>query len=130
MNFYGNHTCLSLSLSQVSLLEYRKRQREARRSGGSKIECSSPLSTAPPVDVFPVAMETAPDSVVPVVTLGSRTPQSCEDPDTPQPGEKEGGDGQWYAPQPVASLRALLPLPFFLLYSVFKSRVFVSGVGV
>lgn len=79
----------------MSLLEYRKRQREARRSGGSKIECSSPLSTVPLVDIFPVAVETTPDTAVPVVTLGSRTPQSSEDPDVPQQGEREGGDGQW-----------------------------------
>lgn len=91
-------------LSQVSLLEYRKRQREARRSGGSKIECSSPLSAVPPVDVFPVAVETVPDSSVPVVTLGSRTPQSSEEPDIPQQAEKEGGDGQWYVPQPFPLL--------------------------
>ncbi|XP_053505790.1 inactive histone-lysine N-methyltransferase 2E isoform X2 [Ictalurus furcatus] len=90
---------------KVSLLEYRKRQREARRSGGSKIECSSPLSTAPPVDVFPVAVETAPDCAVPVVTLGSRTPQSSEDPDTPQQGEKEGGDGQWVSSTSVEQAR-------------------------
>ncbi|XP_058481621.1 inactive histone-lysine N-methyltransferase 2E isoform X3 [Solea solea] len=45
---------------KVSLLEYRKRQREARRSG-SKNECSSPVSTVPPltVDAFPVALEAA-----------------------------------------------------------------------
>ncbi|XP_060759790.1 LOW QUALITY PROTEIN: inactive histone-lysine N-methyltransferase 2E [Neoarius graeffei] len=90
---------------KVSLLEYRKRQREARRSGGSKIECSSPLSTVPPVDVFPITVETAPDAVVPVVTLGSRTPQSSEDPDTPQQGEREGGDGQWVSSTSVEQAR-------------------------
>uniref|UniRef100_A0AAQ5Y0N4 SET domain-containing protein n=1 Tax=Amphiprion ocellaris TaxID=80972 RepID=A0AAQ5Y0N4_AMPOC len=51
---------------KVSLLEYRKRQREARRSG-SKTECSSPVSTVPPltVDAFPVALETSSESPVP-----------------------------------------------------------------
>ncbi|KAF7693775.1 inactive histone-lysine N-methyltransferase 2E isoform X2 [Silurus meridionalis] len=90
---------------KVSLLEYRKRQREARRSGGSKVECSSPLSTAPPVDVFPVAVETPPDPAVPVVTLGSRTPQTSEDPDSSQQGEKEGGDGQWVSSTSVEQAR-------------------------
>uniref|UniRef100_A0A665VPL8 Lysine (K)-specific methyltransferase 2E n=1 Tax=Echeneis naucrates TaxID=173247 RepID=A0A665VPL8_ECHNA len=51
---------------KVSLLEYRKRQREARRSG-SKTECSSPVSTVPPliVDAFPVALETTSEPPVP-----------------------------------------------------------------
>ncbi|TTN49606.1 Histone-lysine N-methyltransferase 2E [Bagarius yarrelli] len=86
---------------KVSLLEYRKRQREARRSGGSKIECSSPVSSAPPVDVFSVAMETGPDSIM----LGSGTPQSSEDPDILQQGEKEGADGQWVSSTSVEQAR-------------------------
>lgn len=130
MNLHVIITFPVSALSQVSLLEYRKRQREARRSGGSKIECSSPLSTAPPVDVFPVAVETAPDSTVPVVTLGSRTPQSSEEADTPQQGEKEGGDGQWYVPQ---SQRVVTFLQFacfcvIVLFSECLSAVGVQGV--
>uniref|UniRef100_A0A8C7X4Q1 Lysine (K)-specific methyltransferase 2E n=1 Tax=Oryzias sinensis TaxID=183150 RepID=A0A8C7X4Q1_9TELE len=51
---------------KVSLLEYRKRQREARRSG-SKTECSSPVSTLPPltVDAFPVTTEPVGDPLLP-----------------------------------------------------------------
>uniref|UniRef100_A0A668AJJ6 Lysine (K)-specific methyltransferase 2E n=1 Tax=Myripristis murdjan TaxID=586833 RepID=A0A668AJJ6_9TELE len=51
---------------KVSLLEYRKRQREARRSG-SKTECSSPVSTVPPltVEAFPVAIDTTSEPPLP-----------------------------------------------------------------
>uniref|UniRef100_A0A8C1PY93 Lysine (K)-specific methyltransferase 2E n=1 Tax=Cyprinus carpio TaxID=7962 RepID=A0A8C1PY93_CYPCA len=63
---------------KVSLLEYRKRQREAQRSG-SKGECGSPVSTAPPVDVFPVAVEVAPEPPVPAATPTPRTPQHTEE---------------------------------------------------
>ncbi|XP_062853091.1 inactive histone-lysine N-methyltransferase 2E isoform X2 [Trichomycterus rosablanca] len=91
---------------KVSLLEYRKRQREAQRSGGSKLECSSPVSTAPPVlDVFPVGVETAPESSAPAATLDSGTPQSNEDPDAPPQGEREGGDGQWVSSNSVEQAR-------------------------
>ena len=98
--------------SQVSLLEYRKRQREARRSG-SKTECSSPVSTVPPLslDAFPVAMETAseppPPPPAPTVLCNAATtnaptvtvkePQTNEEAETAaEKGEKEGGEGQWY----------------------------------
>uniref|UniRef100_A0A9J7X721 Lysine (K)-specific methyltransferase 2E n=1 Tax=Cyprinus carpio carpio TaxID=630221 RepID=A0A9J7X721_CYPCA len=63
---------------KVSLLEYRKRQREARRSG-SKGECGSPVSTAPPVDVFPVAVEVAPEPPVITAAPTPRTPQHSEE---------------------------------------------------
>uniref|UniRef100_A0A672RFA3 Lysine methyltransferase 2E (inactive) n=1 Tax=Sinocyclocheilus grahami TaxID=75366 RepID=A0A672RFA3_SINGR len=63
---------------KVSLLEYRKRQREARRSG-SKGECSSPVFTAPPVDVFPVAVEVIPEPPVLTATPTPRTPQNSEE---------------------------------------------------
>lgn len=82
----------------MSLLEYRKRQREARRSG-SKGECGSPVSTAPPVDVFPVAVEVAPEPpVVLAATPTPRTPQHSEEPDGPPQGERDG-EGQWYVPK-------------------------------
>ncbi|XP_036433105.1 inactive histone-lysine N-methyltransferase 2E isoform X1 [Colossoma macropomum] len=87
---------------KVSLLEYRKRQREARRSGGSKAECGSPVSTVPPVDVFPIAVETAPESAAP---LAPRTPQPSEDPDGPPQGEREGGEGQWTSSTSVEQAR-------------------------
>lgn len=85
---------------QVSLLEYRKRQREARRSG-SKTECSSPVSTVPPltVDAFPVTLEsTSEPPLPPAPPAPSNTPvnepQTCEEREAA--GEKEGGEGQWY----------------------------------
>ncbi|XP_073803295.1 inactive histone-lysine N-methyltransferase 2E isoform X6 [Danio rerio] len=87
---------------KVSLLEYRKRQREARRSG-SKGECSSPVSTAPPVDVFPVAVEMAVDPPAPAATPTPRTPQPSEDPDAPQ-GERDG-EGQWTSSTSVEQAR-------------------------
>uniref|UniRef100_A0A8C9ZGZ9 Lysine methyltransferase 2E (inactive) n=1 Tax=Sander lucioperca TaxID=283035 RepID=A0A8C9ZGZ9_SANLU len=73
---------------KVSLLEYRKRQREARRSG-SKTECSSPVSTLPPltVDAFPVALETtsepplppAPTPLCNTITTTVKEPQTSEE---------------------------------------------------
>lgn len=89
---------------QVSLLEYRKRQREARRSG-SKTECSSPVSTVAPltVDAFPIAVET-PTSEPPLphpalcVSASGKDPQTNEEAEAAgERGEKEGGEGQWYA---------------------------------
>lgn len=104
--------------SQVSLLEYRKRQREARRSG-SKTECSSPVSTVPPltVDAFPVAMETsaeAPASAAPcssssnsssstavttttitVVKEAPPPPPPCEEADVQGERGERDGEGQW-----------------------------------
>ncbi|KAM4615263.1 LOW QUALITY PROTEIN: inactive histone-lysine N-methyltransferase 2E [Polymixia lowei] len=102
---------------KVSLLEYRKRQREARRSG-SKTECGSPISTVPPltVDVFPVAVETTSEPPQPpapaappptnttttTTTANTTTATSLKDPQTneeaetsAEKGEKEGGEGQW-----------------------------------
>ncbi|XP_029350822.1 inactive histone-lysine N-methyltransferase 2E isoform X5 [Echeneis naucrates] len=92
---------------KVSLLEYRKRQREARRSG-SKTECSSPVSTVPPliVDAFPVALETTSEPPVPpaptalcnttATTITVKDPQINEEAETAaEKGEKEG-EGQWY----------------------------------
>ncbi|XP_071359064.1 inactive histone-lysine N-methyltransferase 2E isoform X4 [Trachinotus anak] len=97
---------------KVSLLEYRKRQREARRSG-SKTECSSPVSTVPPltVDAFPVALETtsepplppAPTALCNTATNTNATTNPVKDPQTNEEAEsagekveKEGGEGQWY----------------------------------
>ncbi|XP_073694983.1 inactive histone-lysine N-methyltransferase 2E isoform X3 [Garra rufa] len=88
---------------KVSLLEYRKRQREARRSG-SKGECSSPVSTAPPVDVFPVAVEVAPEPPVLAATPTPRTPQQIEEPDAPPQGERDG-EGQWTSSTSVEQAR-------------------------
>lgn len=96
-----NGFCGSAS-SQVSLLEYRKRQREARRSG-SKTECSSPVSTVPPlaVDAFSVSLETTSEPALPpastalsnTTTAALREPQTNEEAEST--GEKEGGEGQW-----------------------------------
>ncbi|XP_038153005.1 inactive histone-lysine N-methyltransferase 2E isoform X3 [Cyprinodon tularosa] len=93
---------------KVSLLEYRKRQREARRSG-SKTECSSPVSTVPPlsVDAFPVALETtsepslppAPSNPAPII----KEPQGGEE--TEASADREGGDGQWTSSTSVEQAR-------------------------
>lgn len=97
---------------QVSLLEYRKRQREARRSG-SKTECSSPVSTVPPlaVDAFPVSLESSSEAPAPTTLCSSaalKEPQTNEETDTAaERGEKE--EGQWYQ---------LSSLSSFLLSSV------------
>uniref|UniRef100_A0A673H4N2 Histone-lysine N-methyltransferase 2E-like n=1 Tax=Sinocyclocheilus rhinocerous TaxID=307959 RepID=A0A673H4N2_9TELE len=88
---------------KVSLLEYRKRQREARRSG-SKGECGSPVSTASPVDVFPVAVEVAPEPPVLTATPTPRTPQHSEEPDAPPQGERDG-EGQWTSSTSVEQAR-------------------------
>uniref|UniRef100_A0A4W6C530 Lysine (K)-specific methyltransferase 2E n=1 Tax=Lates calcarifer TaxID=8187 RepID=A0A4W6C530_LATCA len=102
---------------KVSLLEYRKRQREARRSG-SKTECSSPVSTVPPltVDAFPVALEatseppllpapTAP-CTTPAPTTAAKEPQTNEEAETSgEKGEKEGGEGQWTSSTSVEQAR-------------------------
>ncbi|XP_016135416.1 histone-lysine N-methyltransferase 2E-like isoform X3 [Sinocyclocheilus grahami] len=88
---------------KVSLLEYRKRQREARRSG-SKGECSSPVFTAPPVDVFPVAVEVIPEPPVLTATPTPRTPQNSEEPDAPPQGERDG-EGQWTSSTSVEQAR-------------------------
>ena len=97
--------CFSFCPCQVSLLEYRKRQREARRSG-SKTECSSPVSTMLPltVETFPVAQEIAsepppppPAPTPPCNTLPVKEPQTSEEAEAPgEKGEQEGGEGQWY----------------------------------
>ncbi|XP_023126781.2 inactive histone-lysine N-methyltransferase 2E isoform X2 [Amphiprion ocellaris] len=107
---------------KVSLLEYRKRQREARRSG-SKTECSSPVSTVPPltVDAFPVALETSSESPVPpaptaVCNATTTTPTTptptVKEPQTSEEaeaagdkGEKEGGEGQWTSSTSVEQAR-------------------------
>ncbi|XP_056132452.1 inactive histone-lysine N-methyltransferase 2E [Lampris incognitus] len=99
---------------KVSLLEYRKRQREARRSG-SKTECSSPISTVPPltVDAFPVAIETTsepPLALVPAAPTPNggapKDAQTNEDSDNPvEKGEKEGGEGQWTSSTSVEQAR-------------------------
>uniref|UniRef100_A0A8C3GBN0 Lysine (K)-specific methyltransferase 2E n=1 Tax=Cyclopterus lumpus TaxID=8103 RepID=A0A8C3GBN0_CYCLU len=78
---------------KVSLLEYRKRQREARRSG-SKTECSSPVSTVPPltVDSFPVALETTSESPLPPAPTplcNANTPTPTPTPNTTTTTVKE-----------------------------------------
>lgn len=105
---------------KVSLLEYRKRQREARRSG-SKTECSSPVSTVPPltVDAFPVALETSSESPLPpaptavcntptttATTTTVKEPQTSEEAEAAgEKGEKEGGEGQWTSSTSVEQAR-------------------------
>nr|XP_046185773.1 inactive histone-lysine N-methyltransferase 2E-like isoform X8 [Oncorhynchus gorbuscha] len=105
---------------KVSLLEYRKRQREARRSG-SKMECGSPVSTTPTlVEMFPLPMETtqeppplapAPDQapVAPAAVAPTppepNTPQPSEDTEPPVEGESEGGEGQWTSSTSVEQAR-------------------------
>ncbi|XP_030295388.1 inactive histone-lysine N-methyltransferase 2E isoform X4 [Sparus aurata] len=108
---------------KVSLLEYRKRQREARRSG-SKTECSSPVSTVPPLTVesFPVALETTsepPPPPAPIAVCNTNTtnnnttavaavkePQTSEEAETTgEKGEKEGGEGQWTSSTSVEQAR-------------------------
>ncbi|XP_024860733.1 inactive histone-lysine N-methyltransferase 2E, partial [Kryptolebias marmoratus] len=94
---------------KVSLLEYRKRQREARRSG-SKTECSSPVSTVPPltVDAFPVALEPTSEPPLPPAPAApsnatGKEPQTSEE--TEAVGEKEGGEGQWMSSTSVEQAR-------------------------
>ncbi|XP_034381789.1 inactive histone-lysine N-methyltransferase 2E isoform X3 [Cyclopterus lumpus] len=111
---------------KVSLLEYRKRQREARRSG-SKTECSSPVSTVPPltVDSFPVALETTSESPLPpaptplcnantptptptpnTTTTTVKEPQTSEEAEVSgEKEEKEGGEGQWTSSTSVEQAR-------------------------
>lgn len=90
----------------MSLLEYRKRQREARRSG-SKAECGSPVSAAPPltVDAFAAALETTSEAPLPpappplcntATSTAAKEPPASEEGEVPaEKGEKEGGEGQW-----------------------------------
>lgn len=95
---HGTAPSLSSFPFQVSLLEYRKRQREARRSG-SKTECSSPVSTVPPltVDAFPVGLESGGEAPAPTAPCGAsapKEPQANEESDAAgERGEKE--EGQW-----------------------------------
>ncbi|XP_041833288.1 inactive histone-lysine N-methyltransferase 2E isoform X3 [Melanotaenia boesemani] len=99
---------------KVSLLEYRKRQREARRSG-SKTECSSPVSTVPPLtmDAFPVALEPSSDSpLLCAPTASSNNSTSVKEPQTSEESEltgekveKEGGEGQWTSSTSVEQAR-------------------------
>ncbi|XP_056223695.1 inactive histone-lysine N-methyltransferase 2E isoform X2 [Seriola aureovittata] len=108
---------------KVSLLEYRKRQREARRSG-SKTECSSPVSTVPPltVDAFPVSLETtseppqppaptalfntATTTTIAATTITVKDPQTNEEAESAgEKGEKEGGEGQWTSSTSVEQAR-------------------------
>ncbi|XP_036375947.1 inactive histone-lysine N-methyltransferase 2E-like isoform X1 [Megalops cyprinoides] len=97
---------------KVSLLEYRKRQREARRSG-SKAECGSPVPTAPPlaglcsaaVEGCPVASETAPEPPAQWSGPPCETSQPCEGTETPPQGERQGGEGQWTSSTSVEQAR-------------------------
>ncbi|KAM8884024.1 inactive histone-lysine N-methyltransferase 2E isoform 1-T2 [Synchiropus picturatus] len=94
---------------KVSLLEYRKRQREARRSG-SKTECSSPLSTVPPLTVegFPNAAETPSETHPPphpsaLCSTAAKDLQSSEEPEAG--GEREAGEGHWISSNSVEQAR-------------------------
>ncbi|CAL9682850.1 unnamed protein product [Knipowitschia caucasica] len=101
---------------KVSLLEYRKRQREARRSG-SKTECSSPISIVAPltIDAFSVAMEMTSEPPPPpppappcTNTITVKEPPTSEDTETQ--GDKEGGEkvdeeGQWTSATSVEQAR-------------------------
>ncbi|KAK7886087.1 hypothetical protein WMY93_025708 [Mugilogobius chulae] len=96
---------------KVSLLEYRKRQREARRSG-SKAECSSPISTVAPltIDAFHVAMEIPSEPPPPpppappsTSNVTVKEPQISEDAETQ--GEKEEGEAQWTSSTSVEQAR-------------------------
>ncbi|XP_043964640.1 inactive histone-lysine N-methyltransferase 2E isoform X3 [Gambusia affinis] len=89
---------------KVSLLEYRKRQREARRSG-SKTECCSPVSTVLPlaVEAFPVALEPASEPPPPCSAAAVKEPQASEEAEAS--GEKEGGEGQWTSSTSVEQAR-------------------------
>ncbi|KAM9845540.1 inactive histone-lysine N-methyltransferase 2E isoform 2-T2 [Aulostomus maculatus] len=98
---------------KVSLLEYRKRQREARRSG-SKTECSSPVSTVPPltVDTFPIAVETTSEPPLPPAAAAVCNTGAVKDSQTNEEvevagerGEKEGGEGQWTSSTSVEQAR-------------------------
>ncbi|XP_028252319.1 inactive histone-lysine N-methyltransferase 2E isoform X2 [Parambassis ranga] len=104
---------------KVSLLEYRKRQREARRSG-SKTECSSPVSTVPPlsVDAFSVAIETTNEPSLPpaptalsntttaaTTTTTTTTLKEAQANEEAEAGEKEGGEGQWTSSTSVEQAR-------------------------
>uniref|UniRef100_A0A3Q1D0H4 Lysine (K)-specific methyltransferase 2E n=1 Tax=Amphiprion ocellaris TaxID=80972 RepID=A0A3Q1D0H4_AMPOC len=102
---------------KVSLLEYRKRQREARRSG-SKTECSSPVSTVPPltVDAFPVALETSSESPVPpaptaVCNATTTTPTTpTPTPRTPNPTSQPPNKPAGPKPAPLTPTK-LHPTP-------------------
>ncbi|KAL0962939.1 hypothetical protein UPYG_G00347390 [Umbra pygmaea] len=90
---------------KVSLLEYRKRQREARRSG-SKMECGSPVSTTPSLlEIFPLPMETTPEPLAPVApsTSDSKVPQPREDMEPLAEGECR--EGQWMSCTSVEQAR-------------------------
>uniref|UniRef100_A0AAQ4NNE1 Lysine (K)-specific methyltransferase 2E n=1 Tax=Gasterosteus aculeatus aculeatus TaxID=481459 RepID=A0AAQ4NNE1_GASAC len=101
---------------KVSLLEYRKRQREARRSG-SKAECGSPVSAAPPltVDAFAAALETTSEAPLPpappplcntATSTAAKEPPASEEGEVPaEKGEKEGGEGQWTSSTSVEQAR-------------------------
>ncbi|KAG2469559.1 inactive histone-lysine N-methyltransferase 2E isoform X2 [Polypterus senegalus] len=106
---------------KVSLLEYRKRQREARKSG-SKPESLSPVSMSPRSLVSTVSgvcssnmveicvsaepqMEATP--VLPPVLntpMPTDTSSSQDGKDVPQ-GEKEGNEGQWMSSTSVEQAR-------------------------
>ncbi|XP_026219938.1 inactive histone-lysine N-methyltransferase 2E isoform X3 [Anabas testudineus] len=93
---------------KVSLLEYRKRQREARRSG-SKTECSSPVSTVPPLtmDTFPLETTSEPPPPPAPITVCSTT-TTVRDPQTNEEAEAAGekeGEGQWMSSTSVEQAR-------------------------
>ncbi|XP_034018844.1 inactive histone-lysine N-methyltransferase 2E isoform X2 [Thalassophryne amazonica] len=100
---------------KVSLLEYRKRQREARRSG-SKTECCSPISTVPPltVDAFPIGLDTTSEPSVPCAptilcsannTATARDPQTNEEADALGEKAEKEGEGQWTSSTSVEQAR-------------------------
>ncbi|XP_054609259.1 inactive histone-lysine N-methyltransferase 2E isoform X3 [Dunckerocampus dactyliophorus] len=114
----GDSTCEGMGSAQnppqkkkVSLLEYRKRQREARRSG-SKTECSSPVSTMPPMimDTFPVATETSSETALPppppppAALCSVKEPQMTTE-EVESTREREGGEEQWTSSTSVEQAR-------------------------
>ncbi|XP_048875562.1 LOW QUALITY PROTEIN: inactive histone-lysine N-methyltransferase 2E [Brienomyrus brachyistius] len=93
---------------KVSLLEYRKRQREAQRSG-SKVDCDSPGSAVPhlvglcggsAVEGCPVAVDVAPE---PGVQSGPEAFLPGEDGESL--GERDGREGQWTSSTSVEQAR-------------------------
>lgn len=100
---------------KVSLLEYRKRQREARRSG-SKTECGSPLSTVAPLamDMFSVAMETPPEPppppapIVPAALAAPTAAAAALKTESSEESElltQEEEEGQWTSSNSVEQVR-------------------------
>ncbi|XP_058841467.1 inactive histone-lysine N-methyltransferase 2E isoform X5 [Acipenser ruthenus] len=102
---------------KVSLLEYRKRQREARGSGSKQESfspmCMSPRSTAPPLAGFCsnsnvvevcVAAEMQPEAPPPDTPPAPETQNPSDSKEPPQE-ETEGREGQWTSSTSVEQAR-------------------------